>query len=148
MNPTFRSAQERDWDAIAGLLQSASLPLDGAQEHLTNFVLAYDGEQLAGVAGMECYGDVGLLRSVAVANPRQGLGQRLVQRVLQRAAQQGMQQIVLLTTTAADYFPRFGFQVISRADAPTAAYQSVEFQGACPDSSTVMLLDLASHAAL
>lgn len=145
MNPVFRHAAESDWNAIAALLQQAELPLDGAKDHLPHFLLALtpDGT-LAGVAGLEVYGEVGLLRSVAVAERKKGLGSELVRRVLNEATQNGMRQVVLLTTTATDFFPRFGFRQIARSEAPAAVQQSIEFQEACPASATVMLLDLVA----
>jgi amino-acid N-acetyltransferase len=51
--------------------------------------------------------------------------------------------ITLLTTTAATFFPRFGFRAIARAAAPRAVQDSVEFREACPASASVLLLDLA-----
>jgi amino-acid N-acetyltransferase len=139
----FRPAIASDWPAVAMLLQRYDLPLEGAQAHLENFVVAVNGKgELEGVAGLERYGEVGLLRSVAVAERRRGVGAALVERILELARSLGMQQVVLLTTTAADYFPRFGFQRIERSEAPAAVHASAEFQGACPASATVMLLRL------
>lgn len=139
----FRTAAASDWPAVAALLQRHALPLEGAQAHLENFIVAVNGKgELEGVAGLERYGEVGLLRSVAVAERRRGIGAALVERILELARSLGMQQVVLLTTTAADYFPRFGFQRIERSEAPAAVHASAEFQGACPASATVMLLRL------
>jgi amino-acid N-acetyltransferase len=50
--------------------------------------------------------------------------------------------VVLLTTTAEDFFLRFGFQPISRVEFPLAVQASVEFQEVCPDSATGMFLAL------
>ncbi len=112
--------------------------------HLSDFFLAFRDDVLIGSAGLERYGDTALLRSVAVAVPERGhsLGQALVQQVLAYAASLGVCQVVLLTTTAADFFLRLGFQPISRAEVPLAAQASVEFQEACPASAIVMSLVL------
>ena len=48
----------------------------------------------------------------------------------------------LLTTTAEDYFPRFGFEVIDRSEADERLKESAEFRGACPDSAVCMRLSL------
>jgi amino-acid N-acetyltransferase len=137
----FRPATAEDWPAIASLLKRYNLPLEGAQAHLEHFLVALDATTgtLEGVAGLECYGDVGLLRSVAVAERQRGVGAALVERILEQARLSGLQQVVLLTTTAADYFLRFGFHRIERSEAPAAVHASQEFQGACPASATVML---------
>ncbi|MBW7886459.1 MAG: GNAT family N-acetyltransferase [Caldilineaceae bacterium] len=139
----FRPAQLDDWPQIAALLTRYELPLDGAIDHLPWFLVAETSDgTLAGVAGLERYGNVGLLRSVAVAEQRHGLGRALVERIIATAVDSGLTAIVLLTTTAASYFTHFGFSSIQRDEAPAAVRASAEFQGACPDSATVMWLDL------
>ncbi len=141
--PRIRPATAADWPQIASLLRGADLPLDGAADHLGDFyVAAGDDGALAGVAGLERYGDAALLRSVVVATRGQGLGQWLVRHTLDAARARGIRQVVLLTTTAADFFPRFGFRRIARDAAPAAVQESQEFQGACPDTAVVMAVDL------
>jgi amino-acid N-acetyltransferase len=144
---TFRQATTNDWPQIAVLLDAAHLPLEGAQKHLAEFLLAFQGQTLVGTVALERYGATALLRSVAVLPSVRGLGigQTLVRQALERASQLGIRQIVLLTTTAADYFPRFGFQTIQRAEVPLAAQASIEFREACPDSATVMSLVFAQE---
>ena len=141
---TIRQATPHDWQSLATLLMAADLPLDGAKSHLSDFFLAFRDDDLIGSAGLERYGDTALLRSVAVTAPErgQGLGQALVQQVLAYAASLKVRQVVLLTNAAADFFLRFGFQPISRAEFPRSAQMSVEFQEACPASATAMSLEL------
>jgi amino-acid N-acetyltransferase len=140
----IRQATPHDWPKIAALLATADLPLAGAEARLSDFFLAYRDDVLIGSVGLEQYGDTALLRSVAVASVERGhgLGQALVQQALDYAASLGVRQVVLLTTTAVDFFLRFGFQPVGRADVPLAAQASLEFQEACPASATVMSLVL------
>jgi amino-acid N-acetyltransferase len=140
----MRQATPHDWPKIAALLAAADLPLAGAEAHLSDFFLTYRDDVLIGSAGLERYGVTALLRSVAVSSIErgQGLGQALVQQALAYAASLGVRQMVLLTTTAVDFFLRFGFKPISRVEVPLAAQASVEFQDACPASATVMSLVL------
>jgi len=142
---TIRAATRDDWPRIAGLLVAAELPLAGAEEHLECFILVLGGDALLGCAALERYGWDGLLRSVAIAAEArgQGLGQALVHEALERARREGLHTITLLTTTAAAFFPRFGFQAIARDAAPCAVQDSVEFREACPASATVLLLHVA-----
>ena len=70
----FRQAVPKDWEAVRGLLGSCSLPIDGAQQHFADFLLAFEDGALAACGGLECYGDVALLRSIAVAPSRRGKG--------------------------------------------------------------------------
>lgn len=139
---TLRPAAPADWPQVVELLHAAQLPLDGARDHLADFVLALRDEQPAGCAGLERYGQAALLRSVAVRAEERGsgVGRALVNALLARARAGGARQVVLLTETARGYFPRFGFREISRVDAPEAVQASAEFTTACPQSATVMVL--------
>jgi N-acetylglutamate synthase-like GNAT family acetyltransferase len=149
LNPvSLRPAAPADWPAIASLLSAHQLPLDGAQAHLATFVVAHQGPEIVGVAGAEVYGTLALLRSVAVAPGLlgQGLGHLLVSTVLDAARRRGIRQIFLLTTTAPDFFKRFGFGLRSRSVVPVALQASAEFRGACPASATLMGLTLQDAA--
>lgn len=133
-------AQSHDLAAIYGLLDRSELPRAGLAEHLNNALIARDGDHLVGNVAVECYGDAGLLRSVAVdpAYRGQGVGAELIAAAFDLARRQGIKTIYLLTTSAPDYFPRFGFHTITRAEVAEAVRQSVEFTEACPASATVM----------
>lgn len=147
---TYRKATPADWPAIAGLLTASGLPLAGAEEHVAGFLLAVVGGELVGASALERYGEAALLRSVAVGGPRRsgGLGQELVRRLLDDGRAHGVRTVALLTTTAERFFPRFGFRRADRMAVPAALQASAEFQGACPDSSVCMLLDLSRPAIL
>lgn len=141
-NIALRSATPSDWSAIAALLEANKLPLDGAQDHLSNYLLATNGAEIVGVAGAEVYGDIALLRSVAVtpAAHRQGVGKQLVTRMLDEARKRQIGKVYLLTVTAPEYFAQYGFKRGSRDNAPEALKASAEFQGACPACSALMSL--------
>ena len=53
--------------------------------------------------------------------------------------------VYLLTETAGDFFPRFGFRPTTRAAVPSAVQQSVEFREACPASAVVMRTELSTN---
>ena len=137
----LHSATTAEWPEIAALLTASGLPLAGAEDHLADFVVARQDSVFVGCACLERYGRFGLLRSVAVEPGIQasGLGQALVSHVLVQADQDGLDAVALLTTTAASYFPRFGFHVVDRAEIPAQVHVSVEFREACPESAIAML---------
>jgi L-amino acid N-acyltransferase YncA len=141
----IRQALPTEWDALAALLTTAQLPLDGAHELADRFLVAEAAGELLGCAVVESFGSAGLLRSVAVVPTRRsrGVGHALVTDLIASSRNGGMQALYLLTTTADRYFPRLGFEVIDRADVPKAVRASVEFRSACPASATVMRLDLS-----
>ncbi|MBM3907470.1 MAG: GNAT family N-acetyltransferase [Gemmatimonadetes bacterium] len=135
-----RSATPSDLAAVERLLTASGLPLDGVREALNDFLVAESGGGLVGVAGLEVCGDHALLRSVAVASEwrSRGLGRELVTRLIAQAEARGIHALYLLTTTAENYFPGFGFERITRDQVPAGVQTTGEFQGACPDTATVM----------
>jgi amino-acid N-acetyltransferase len=128
-----------DVPAVRTLLLGARLPIEGFEDGLP-FVVARKDGMVVGSAALEEYSSGALLRSVAVAEGLRGsgIGQRLAGAAIDLAGRRGHRAIYLLTTTAADFFPRFGFSVIDRADVPAEVKQSVEFTSACPESAVVM----------
>ncbi|MEX2608396.1 MAG: arsenic resistance N-acetyltransferase ArsN2 [Gemmatimonadota bacterium] len=142
--PTLRPALQADLPQVEAMLAAANLPVAGVAESLQGFVVAEDGGELVGVAGVERHGEDGLLRSVAVAPAHRGrgLGARLTEGVMDAARSAGHRRLYLLTTTAAAYFPRHGFHTIQREEVAAAVRESVEFREACPASAVAMVLEL------
>ncbi|MHB1297881.1 MAG: arsenic resistance N-acetyltransferase ArsN2 [Gemmatimonadaceae bacterium] len=143
---SIRTASEKDAEAVRMLLREEALPTAGVPDDLANFLVAKrDGQEtLLGTVGLERYSDAALLRSAAVRASERGtgIGEALVKRLIESARADGVRTLVLLTTTAEDWFPRFGFARITLAEVPSALHASAEFQGACPDSAVVMRLEL------
>ena len=67
----------------------------------------------------------------------------LVNEILADAQEQGVAAVYLLTTTAENYFPAFGFERIDRSEVPLELDASEELKGACPASAIVMRKRLA-----
>lgn len=144
----IREATNRDLDAVESLLSANNLPLDGVKENFSSFVVAEDRGKIAGAIGLEKFGSAALLRSAVVSPDYRGsgVGRRLVEHLLERAEKEGIEDLFLLTTTAENYFPRFGFARTNRLAVPAAVRASAEFQGACPDSAVVMTRRMAAAA--
>jgi N-acetylglutamate synthase-like GNAT family acetyltransferase len=144
----IRSAEAADFPAIHALLEANGLPTDGVQELLADFVVAEDGLDVIGVAGVERCGEYGLLRSVAVdARWRShGVARRLVDRLIETSRVRGLRALYLLTETAVGYFPNFGFETTTREAVPASIRATHEFTQACPASATVMKLPLVARA--
>jgi len=136
----IRAATNSDLSAVEGLLTASDLPTDGVRDNFSSFVVAEDDGAIAGAIGLEKYGSVALLRSAVVSPDHRGsgVGRRLVEQLLERAEEAGIDELFLLTTTAEEYFPRFGFTRTTRAAVPDAVKSSAEFRGACPDTAVVM----------
>jgi amino-acid N-acetyltransferase len=141
----LRTAEPGDLAAARALLEASGLPLDGVEDQFgPAYVVGEAGGRLVGIAGMEVYGDCGLLRSVAVDRALRGtgVGVRLVEDRLAWARNGAVRAVYLLTTTAAVFFTRFGFQEVERTTAPVEMQASPEFAAACPGSAVCMRLDL------
>lgn len=125
---------------VIALLANEKLPTDDLPQTLENFVVAKQGEEVIGIAGIEIYDSYGLLRSVAVSAAERGKGiaNRLLDNVEKLAAAQSLQAIFLLTETAPEYFSKKGYQKITRAEVPAEVLQSTEFSHVCPQSAIVM----------
>ncbi|HEV7595918.1 MAG TPA: arsenic resistance N-acetyltransferase ArsN2 [Gemmatimonadaceae bacterium] len=136
----IRNATNADLSAVESLLSTSDLPVEGVRDNFSNFIVAEERGAIAGAIGLEKFGSVALLRSAVVApdNRGSGVGRRLVEQLLERAGRDGIEELYLLTTTAENYFPRFGFARTTRSAVPDAVKASAEFHGACPDTAVVM----------
>ncbi len=139
----IRNATLGDLEAIVKLLTDTCLPIEGVDgSMLASYLVAEQATSIVGVAGLEQYGDYGLLRSVAVAPSRRnfGIASRLTETILERAIVGRVREVYLLTTTADKYFARYGFEQIERNDVPKEVQASAEFSTICPESAVVMRL--------
>jgi arsenite methyltransferase len=147
---SLRPATPADLPAARALVESAGLPADGlADQFGASYTVAVDAAgRIVGVGGVEAHGPYGLLRSVAVdASWRgRGVGEAITRDSIAGAAGAGLAGVYALTTTAADYFPRFGFRRVIRGAVPEPVRASVEFSAACPESADVLHLDLTGAA--
>jgi N-acetylglutamate synthase-like GNAT family acetyltransferase len=147
---SIQPATQGDLGDILGLLSAVDLPHEGVAEHLEGFLVARDGEgRLVGAIGLERHGSVGLLRSAAVAPglQRSGLGSCLTSALLRRAQGDGIEKVVLLTTTARDFFARrFGFSEADRAAFDRELSGSSEWGLPRCSSAACMALDLKGEA--
>lgn len=136
--------------AVKELLASALLPTaDITPDHMENFFGAWSGSALEGVVGIEPYGTVALLRSLAVAAPRRdsGVGSRLLAQAEQYATEKGVHSMFLLTTTAESYFGKRGYSITSRDAIPEAIRNTKEFASICPGSAVLMVKHMPANSA-
>jgi len=144
MTPDITPAVPADLPAILELLAASKLPRAGIDAHVTTTLVARDHSSVVGSAALELYGSAALLRSVAVATPLRGrgLGAALTLAALDLARRRRVRTVYLLTETAGQFFPKFGFTAITRAQVEPAVLESPEFTTACPKSAMVMVKQL------
>jgi amino-acid N-acetyltransferase len=142
---SIRAATPDDLSAVEETLRQSDLPLDGLHDQFGDgYAVAESGGRVIGVEGIEVHEQDGLLRSAAVAGTwrGQGIGDALTRDRIEWARQRGLRSLYLLTTTAGNYFPRFGFSSADRSTAPEGIRRSREFSEACPSTALFMSLPL------
>ena len=142
---TIRAARAADLSAVETALRDSDLPLDGLADQFGDaYAVAEANGQLIGVEGIEVHGEDGLLRSAAVVSSwrGKGVGDALTRDRIDWARRRGLRSLYLLTTTAGEYFRRFGFAPVGRESAPDAVQRSREFADACPSTALFMALSL------
>ena len=136
----IRPATDSDLEQVEALLRDARLPLEDARDAFRVGFVAKEHKAIVGAVALEMYPDSALLRSLVVDQAAQGkgLGGRLTQAAIEEAQRRGVYAIYLLTTTAEQFFPRFGFVAVDRQSMPLSIQGSIEFQSACPASAIAM----------
>jgi amino-acid N-acetyltransferase len=127
--------------AAKSVLTAANLPIgDLTDDHCEHFFYWGPANEPTGLVGVELFGDVALLRSLAVRVDARssGMGTALVRHVENHAVSQGVRTLYLLTTTAEGFFTRLGYASVAREAAPPAIRSTREFAGICPASSAFM----------
>lgn len=141
-NPELRHAAGSDLAEIKLLLEHAVLPFEDLQaEAMQDFVVVRDEQgMLLGAGGIERYDEDGLLRSVVVHEKARGtgLGRKITSAIEGYSRKNGITGLYLLTTTAADFFPRLGYERFERNNVPDKLKQSAEFASLCPASAVCM----------
>jgi len=136
-----RTVTSDDLATIRRLLREAELPTDGLEEQFgPGYAAAMDEGAVIGAAGVERYGRFGLLRSVVVTPEARsrGAAELLVRDRLAWAGTEGLEAVYLLTTTAARYFGRLGFENVERDALPVEIRDSREFASLCPSTAVAM----------
>ena len=145
-NITIIDASPDDLRDILDLLSQVQLPHDGVAENVSGFLVARDeSSRLIATIGLERHGNTALLRSAAVAPEYQGcgIGSRLTENLLELAKNDGVERVVLLTSTASEFFARrFGFCEASRTVFDEELAGSSEWNLPRCSSAVCMSLDL------
>lgn len=106
---------------IRDLLARCELPCEDISHHLGRFHVAVTGDCVIGIVGIEIYGNVALLRSLAVSRPfrSRGTGRLLCEKTESYARAHWVEDLYLLTTSAAGFFTKLGFTIIGREKVPS-----------------------------
>jgi amino-acid N-acetyltransferase len=130
------------------ILKGAGLPFDDIGEPGRRFYRLDDAVGPLGWGGLEVHGSDALLRSVVMLDHHRGkgTGRALVGWLIDEATRLGVERLWLLTTTAAPFFAKLGFDPANRDAAPDAIRATREFRDICPASATCMVRRLRDDA--
>lgn len=140
MDIQFQQISPEQVSTVLELLVSAGLPISDIGENVLLFSLEAN-QSIIGTAGLEIIGNIGLLRSVSVAETqkRNGYGHLITQKVESYAKLQNINELYLLTTTAKEFFEKkCHYEVVERVNVPTEIQSSQQFASVCPSSAVVM----------
>ena len=141
-------AGAQDLIAIRALLERSDLPTSDLDSARPDFVVIRENGRVIAAGALQPFGSSALLRSVVVAADRRkrGLGQAVVSELERMARMAHINQLILLTQTAPEFFAHQGYRVIERSSAPQDMQGSDEFRSLCPSSATCMAKSLRDSA--
>jgi amino-acid N-acetyltransferase len=131
-------------DRVIELLADNDLPTDDVPGALDHLVVALAGGEVVGAGGVEVHGSAGLLRSVVVEDSfrGRGAGTAVCDALEDKVRRASVETLYLLTTTAASFFRRRGYETVAREEAPSDVRETAEFADLCPASATCMAKNL------
>jgi N-acetylglutamate synthase-like GNAT family acetyltransferase len=111
----YRRARPDDVPRMAALIASANLPPLFIDEFLGGFVIADCAGEIAGVGGLEIYGESGVIRSVVVDERARGwgLGRAMSELLIEDARAAGARTLYLMTEAALRFWKHLGFEEIA-----------------------------------
>jgi len=153
MGITIRPAGVADGQAIYELVniygrQGLMLPVSQSSVYqaIRDFVVAEEGGEVLGCGALQiAWGDMGEIRSLAVADGRQGqgIGRGIVRRLLEEARHLGLRQVFALTYQL-PFFLRMGFQPTEKEALPQKIWADcvncVKFPN-CDEEAVMVLLE-------
>ncbi|MEI6755049.1 MAG: arsenic resistance N-acetyltransferase ArsN2 [Paludibacter sp.] len=141
---SYKMADEDNVDEILELLKINNLPVSDLSTGQRIFLVALSEGKTVGCVAVEIYKPDGLLRSLAVNNDfrGKGIGQNLVAEAETWSRNNGLKSLYLLTTTAAGFFPKIGWQNTDRTTVTESIIASSEFSSVCPSTAECMIKNL------
>ena len=140
----LRAVRASEYLEADALVAASGLPLDELASCREQQFVLHDGVRIVATAALEVRGGAAILRSVAVAEATRGkrYGERIVAHAIDQARDLELGALYLLTETAAEFFPRFGFVRQERSAAPPAIQESAEYCSVCGSHAIAMVLEL------
>jgi len=128
-------------ESAKAILASCNLPIeDLTASSFVHFFACGSEAAPAGIVGVELYGEVALLRSLAVLPEMRGAGygKRLVAKAESYAAENGVKEIYLLTDGAEPFFRSLGYEFVNRDRTPGQIRATSEYSSICPSTAAIL----------
>jgi GNAT superfamily N-acetyltransferase len=129
--------QTRAIARVRTMLSGAGMIVDGVEWPAACYLLAFLGDDVVGVIGVEPKLDAALIRSLYVIDSmrRRGIGAALVAAARKAAHTRGARHLYLFSTGARDFFTRLGFSKSAVGDVVAAlgGVPQVEYYRARPE---------------
>lgn len=129
---TIRHARTSDVDQMLMIInqyaqQGIMLPRSKISilESLQSFIVAYDGQNVVGVAGLHIlWEDLAEIRSLAIAEGAKGMGvgKRLVLSLVDESERLGIRRVLALTYQK-EFFEKCGFRVVAKESLPQKVWK-------------------------
>lgn len=127
-----------------------SRSLSELYEALRDFYIVEEAGQIVGVSALHIvWEDLAEIRSVAVAEEtgRKGIGTEVVNACIDEAKQLGLKRLFCLTYKP-DFFARFGFRIVDKAELPHKVWGDCIKCAKFPDCDEIaMIMDLPPEGA-
>ena len=135
-----KSAGSKDLDKIQSLLSANKLCFNDINQDGVSLFVVEKNDHHIGYFGVELFGQDALFRSMIVLPDERdkGYGAGIWGLALGMMKENGIQDIYLLTNTAATFFEKQGFSVYDRKAVPEAIGETSEFVDFCPEDSVCM----------
>lgn len=149
--------QTRDLASVAGMLTAAGMLADGVDSPGGCYLMAYVGDEVAGVIGIEARVDAALIRSLMVVDAvrRRSIGAALIAAARTAAHTRGARTLYAIAPgeDAVSYLERFGFTPIAseKLIAALAGTFMVDYLRAHPDELArhrTLALDIANDGVI
>ncbi|WP_134686012.1 N-acetyltransferase [Brevibacillus migulae] len=129
---TIRQAKMSDVDQMLEIinqyaLQGLMLPRTKLSvcENLQSFVVAFDGQDVLGVAGLHIlWEDLAEIRSLAISENAKGMGvgKRLVLHLVEQCKNLGINRVLALTYQK-EFFDKCGFHIVAKETLPQKVWK-------------------------
>jgi len=136
--------ENRDRQVLRSILKTENLCFNDINAAGVQIFEVRSMQKIIGYFGYELYGNYALFRSMVVAPDyrKKGHGNLIWQEAKKMLLINDVEDVFLLTNTAAPFFKRQGFEEVPRSSAPKDIASTTEFIEFCPGDSVCMMINL------